>query len=384
LRNLGVQIALALSYTVSPRHTDEYYAQKTRELLPFKPDAIYLKDQGGLLTVDRVRTLLPAILRNANGTPVELHSHCTTGLADLVYLEALHLGVRTLHTAIPPLAQGSSQPSLFTVAKNARLVGFSPRVDESILRSVSQRLAAIAKQEKLPAGAPLEYDYAQYIHQVPGGVISNLKYQLHEMRIAGKLDEVLEESVQVRKDLGYPIMITPLSQYVVTQAAINVATKERYKYAIDEVILFAQGVFGEDSGFMLMDENLKDKLLNLPRAAELAAREKPNVPLRELREKLGGPGLSDEDLVLRYVMKGDQEIEAMRAAGRPKQYLTAELPLLTLIHELKECRQVRYVNLTKGCDTLFLQAQPGTDGERLGVGCETAPTGRTTDLGLGC
>ena len=115
---------------------------------------------------------------------------------------------------------------------------------KSILRSVSERLTAIAKQENLPAGAPLEYDYAQYIHQVPGGVISNLKYQLHEMRIADKLDEVLEESVQVRKDLGYPIMITPLSQYVVTQAAINVATKERYKYAIDEVILFAQGVFG--------------------------------------------------------------------------------------------------------------------------------------------
>ena len=79
---------------ISPRHTDEYYAQKTRELLPFKPDAIYLKDQGGLLTVDRARTLLPVIVQNAGGVPVELHSHCTTGLAPLVYLEALRLGVR--------------------------------------------------------------------------------------------------------------------------------------------------------------------------------------------------------------------------------------------------------------------------------------------------
>jgi len=106
-RGLGVQIVLALSYTVSPRHTDDYYGQKTRDILPFKPDVIYLKDQGGLLTVDRARTLLPVILQNANGVPVELHSHCTTGLADLVYLEALRLGVRTLHTAVPPLAQGS-------------------------------------------------------------------------------------------------------------------------------------------------------------------------------------------------------------------------------------------------------------------------------------
>lgn len=356
-RDLSVQIVLALSYTVSPRHTDEYYAQKTRELLPFKPDIIYLKDQGGLLTVDRARTLLPAIVQNANGIPVELHSHCTTGLANLVYLEALRLGVQTLHTAVPPLAQGSSQPSVFTIARNARLLGYSPQVDEKILQSVSDRLMAIAKQERLPIGAPLEYDHAQYIHQVPGGVISNLRYQLNEMRIADKLDEVLQESVQVRKDLGYPIMITPLSQYVVTQAAINVATKERYKHVIDELILFAQGAFGVDSGYTMMDENLKDKLLNLPRAAELAQRERPNISVKELREKLGGPSLSNEELLLRYVMKGDQEIKFMRAAGRPKQYLTAEAPLVTLLDELKKCKQVRFVSLQRGAETLSLQNQ---------------------------
>ncbi len=355
-RSLGVEIVLALSYTVSPRHTDEYYGKKTRELLPFKPDKIYVKDQGGLLTVDRARTLLPVIIENANGIPVELHSHCTTGLANLVYLEALRLGVRTLHTAVPPLAQGASQPSLFTVANNARLMGFSPQVDEAVLRSVSQRLTEMAKQENLPAGAPLEYDYAQYIHQVPGGVISNLRYQLGEMRIADKLEEVLAESVQVRKDLGYPIMITPLSQYVVTQAAINVATK-RYKHVIDEVILFAQGVFGEDSGFTTMDANLKDKLLSLPRAAELAKRERTNIPIEALRQKLGGPDLSDEELVLRYVMKGDQEIKVMRAAGRPKQYFSAELPMLTLINELNKCKQVRYVNLQRGADSVCLQSR---------------------------
>jgi oxaloacetate decarboxylase alpha subunit len=356
-RRLGVQIVLALSYTVSPRHTDEYYARKTRELLPFTPDAIYVKDQGGLLTVDRLRTLLPAILGSANGIPVELHSHCTTGLADLVYLEGLRLGIRTLHTAVPPLAQGSAQPSVFNVAKNARLMGYSPLIDEKILRSVSERLTAMAKQESLPIGAPLEYDHAQYIHQVPGGVISNLKYQLNEMRIADKLEDVLQESVQVRKDLGYPIMITPLSQYVVTQAAINVATGQRYQHVIDELILFAQGIFGEDSGYMLMDQNLRDKLLSRPRAAELAAREKPDISLQSLREMLGGPGISDEELVLRYVMKGEQEIELMRAAGRPKQYFTGEQPLLKLLDQLKKCRQVRFVSLQRGPDSLVLQSQ---------------------------
>src|SRR3970282_1436974 len=123
-RKMGLQIVLNLSYTISPRHTDEYYAQKTRELLAFKPDSIYLKDQGGLLTLDRLRTLLPVMVRNANGVPVELNSPCAAGMAPLVYREALQLGVHTRHTAVPPLANGSSQPSVFNVAGNARLMGY--------------------------------------------------------------------------------------------------------------------------------------------------------------------------------------------------------------------------------------------------------------------
>ncbi|MDE2166945.1 MAG: pyruvate/oxaloacetate carboxyltransferase [Alphaproteobacteria bacterium] len=356
-RGLGVQVMLALSYTVSPRHTDDYYAQKTRELVAFKPDAIYVKDQGGLLTVDRVRTLLPAMMQNAAGVPIELHSHCTTGLAPLVYLEALQLGIRTLHTAVPPLAQGSSQPSVLNVVRNARLMGFSARVNEGLIEEAARQLTAIARQEELPIGAPLEYDSAQYIHQVPGGVISNLRHQLAEMRMQDQLDEVLEESVRVRKDLGYPIMITPLSQFVVTQAAINIATKERYKHVIDEVILFAQGVYGEDSGYTVMDQNLKDRLLSTQRAAELASRQTSNVTLQDLRTNFGGSDVSDEEFLLRYIMKGDQEIEAMRAAGRPKQYLNSALPLMTLIEELKRHEGVRYLSLQKGRNSLVLRNQ---------------------------
>ena len=354
-RNLGMKIVPALSYTISPRHTDEYYAQKTRDLLPFKPDAIYLKDQGGLLTVDRLRTLLPVIVQNANGIPVEVHSHCTTGLAPLVYLEALRLGANILHTAVPPLADGSSQPSVLNIAANARLLGHATTVDEKSLRGVAERLSAIARQEKLPIGAPLEYDHGQYVHQVPGGVISNLRHQLGEMRLLDRLGEVLEETVQVRKELGYPIMITPHSQFVCTQAAINVATGERYRVVIDEVILFAQGVYGEDSGYTWMDPNLKDKLLGLPRARELAAREYRDVPLRELRQKFGGPGVSDEEFLLRYIMKGSQEIETMRAAGPPRQYYNASLPLVTLLRELSKHKAVRYVHVRRGSDSLRVE-----------------------------
>ncbi len=358
LKNLGLHVAPAISYTISPRHTDEYYADKTREMVAFKPDSLYLKDQGGLLTVDRLRTLLPVIVQNANGIPVELHSHCTTGLAPLVYLEALKLGVNTLHTSIPPLANGSGQPSVFNVIKNARLLGYSPKVDEKILRPVEERLTAIAKQENLPIGAPLEYDYGQYIHQIPGGVISNLRSQLAELRILDRLDGVIEDSVQIRKDLGYPIMITPHSQFMVAQAAINVATGERYKVVIDELILFAQGVYGEDSGYTWMDQNLKDKWLAMPRAkelAELAARQEREIPLKEIRDNLGASGVSDEEFLLRYVMKGEQEIAAMRAAGPPKQYYNASLPLITLLQELGKHKSVRYVHVRRGGDSLAVE-----------------------------
>ena len=355
LRELGMKIAFAISYTISPRHTDEYYAQKTREVLAFKPDAIYLKDQGGLLTVDRLRTLLPVILQNAGGISVELHSHCTTGLAPLLYLEALKLGVAILHTAVPPLADGSSQPSVFNIAANARLLGYVPRIDENELRTAAARLTAIAREERLPIGAPLEYDYGQYIHQVPGGVISNLRHQLAEMGMLERLDEVLEESVRVRKELGYPIMITPHSQFVVSQAAINVATGERYKVVIDEVILFAQGAYSEDSGYTWMDENLKDKLLGLPRARELAMRERREATVAEIRARLGANSVSDEEFLLRYIMKGGQEIEAMRAAGAPRQYSGASLPVVTLLKELGKQKSLRYVHIRRGPDALALE-----------------------------
>jgi oxaloacetate decarboxylase alpha subunit len=289
---------------------------------------------------------------------VELHSHCTTGLAPLVYLEALKLGIGRLHTAVPPLANGPGQPSIFNVAGNARLMGYSPQVDLALLRPASEWLTAIARQENLPIGAPLEYDHGQYIHQVPGGVISNLLHQLKEMRIIGRLDEVLDESVRVRKDLGYPIMVTPHSQFVVTQAAINVVTGERYKHVIDEVILSALGAFGEDSGFAWMDQNLKDKLLGSPRAKELAARQQTrDISLKEIREKLGGSGVSDEEFLMRYLMRGEEEIRAMRAAGPPKQYFNTSMPVLTLIQELGKHRHVRYVQVQRGSDSLVIQNQ---------------------------
>jgi oxaloacetate decarboxylase (Na+ extruding) subunit alpha len=358
LKGLGITCACALSYSISPRHTDESYIEKTKALVALKPDVIYLKDQGGLLTVDRIRTLIPAIVGNAPGIPFELHSHCTTGLAPSVYIEALKLGVTVLHTGVPPLAEGPAQPSVLNVVRNARLLGFTPKVDEPLLQSISSRLAAFAEQDGMPIGNPVPYDCAQYVHQIPGGVISNLKFQLAELRLQHRLREVIDECVIIHRELGYPIMITPYSQFVSTQAALHVATGERYKVVIDEVIRFAQGVYGEDSGFRWMDQNLKDRLVGSARAKELAELDRRPPDLRsieELRAALAGPGVSDEELLMRAIMQGTREIDAMRAAGEPKRYLTSDMPIVTLLDQLNRQPNVRYISIQRGGDSVVLQ-----------------------------
>ncbi|MDE3077478.1 MAG: hypothetical protein KGJ86_18825, partial [Chloroflexota bacterium] len=240
--------------------------------------------------------------------------------------------------------------------------GYSPKVDEKLLHSVSERLTAIAKQDNMPIGEPVKYEYAQYIHQIPGGVISNLQFQLDEIGLGDRLNEVIEECVEIRKELGYPVSITPYSQYIGTQAALNVATGERYKVVIDELIRFAQGRYGEDSGYPWMDQNLRDRFLSLPRAQELAALDQrpiEDLSLPQIREQLGGPGVSDEELMMRAIMGGTKEIAAMRAAGPPRQYYGSGLPLVTLLQELDKHPAIRFVQVQRGNDSIVVQNRNG-------------------------
>src|SRR5262249_56355042 len=117
-RKLGLAPTVTLTSSVSPVHTDEYYAERCRQAVTLKPFRLCLKDPGGLLTPERIRTLVPVILKKAAGIPVELHSHCTTGLGPLVALEAVRLGIRIVNTGVPPLADGSALPSIFNSAHN--------------------------------------------------------------------------------------------------------------------------------------------------------------------------------------------------------------------------------------------------------------------------
>ena len=358
-RDAGLKVSLPLIYSYSPKHSDAYYAQRTQDAARLNPDIIYLKDSGGLLTPERARTVIPAILAQTGGIPLELHSHCTTGLAPICYLEAVKAGCRTLHTAIPPLANGSSQPSILNVIKNLRMLGYEPSVDDEALLPIVNHFTYIAKREALPIGAPLEYDEYQYIHQVPGGVISNLRHQLAQMRMEDRLNNVLEEIVQVKEDLGYPIMVTPFSQFVASQAAINIMTGDRYKQVTDEIITYCLGLWGREASSEVRPD-IKDRILSLPRARELATFEPPQPTIEEVRQKLGGPSVSDDELILRFIIQEEKEIQAMRAAGPPKEYVTSANPLVTIIHELLRKAELGYILVKKGDFSLTLRKHEQT------------------------
>jgi oxaloacetate decarboxylase alpha subunit len=217
---------------------------------------------------------------------------------------------------------------------NARALGHNTLVNELPLRAVAAHFTACAKRENLPIGKTPEYDYAQYVHQIPGGMISNLRHQLRLVGMENKLDQTLEEAAQVRAEFGYPIMVTPLSQFVGSQAAINVIVGERYKQVTDQTIEYAMGIWGKE-GAAFMDPNVKAKILNRPRAKEIAARPHPADSLDDLRRKYGGAGVSDEDVLLRF-FSSKEDVERMRAAGQPRTYNTEGNPLLNLVAELSK------------------------------------------------
>lgn len=351
-REFGLDPLVNLIFSVSPKHTDEYYARKAREAATLEVSRLCLKDPGGLLTPERTRILVPLILHNSKGKHLEFHTHCTTGLGPLCCLEAIKLGVKTVNTALPPLANSSSNPSFFNVASNARALGYVPTVDEKSVQPVSEHLMFIAKQEGFPIGAPVEYDYSQYLHQVPGGMISNLRHQLQLVGLEHRLEETLEEVTRVRAEFGYPIMVTPLSQFVGSQAAINVIVGERYKQVTDSVIQYALGRWGKE-GSSSMDPNVKDKIMSRSRAKELARWEPPEPSIQELRRKLGGRGVSDEDLMLRLILSKD-EIEATHVGGPPKEYHSARQPLVTLIKDLTKRSNFSQIRMQKGRLSLTL------------------------------
>ncbi|MFC1494469.1 pyruvate carboxylase subunit B [Thermodesulfobacteriota bacterium] len=304
-RGLGVEIVTSLMYSTSPVHTSEHWARKTKLIAETKDlvDRIMIEDASGLITPEGTRELIKTVTRNCDGIPIEFHSHCNSGMATQCYLEAIQEGVTTVHTAVAPLANGTSLPAAETILKNIKYLGFESDLNEDALTAVSDHFRQVAEKENLPTGGLVEYDLYHFEHQVPGGMISNLKRQLQEVGMEDRLDEILEETIQVRRELGYPVMATPFSQIVGVQAMENVVSGKRYEKIPDEVIKYALGLYGKLNA--PVDEKVMERINQLPQTDNF--REwKPEgyyKSIEELRDEIG-PGLDDEDFLLTILIPG--------------------------------------------------------------------------------
>jgi oxaloacetate decarboxylase alpha subunit len=308
----GVHTVGALAYSHSPVHTDGLYVKLAKGLIEkTNIDAVLIKDSGGLLTLDRIRTLVPAVKAVIGDVPLDLHSHNTTGYAALVYLEAARLGVNRLHTSIAPLANGTAQPSTQSVVRNLREMGFTVDLDMDLVDEVSDHFTRVAAEEGKPVGVPLEYDAFHYAHQVPGGMISNFKASLEEAGVAHKLDEVLRECARVREDLGWPKLITPFAQLVGIQAMLNVMSGERYRHVPDGVKRYALGYWGKLLAPVQPD--VLDKIVENGTKDIALEPEPPEPGLPALRRRF--PDADDDELLLRTLLPGSHVDEML--ARRP-------------------------------------------------------------------
>ena len=347
----GMKVNAMMVYSLSPVHSDAYYVERTRELVAMRADFIAIKDPTGLLTPERAMTLFPAVVAAAGTTPLQLHTHCQSGLAPLVHEVAMQAGFRYGHTAAEPLANGASLAAAEDVDDRARRNGFSTGIDRAALAEVSGYFACLAERENKPRGQVAAYDPALYEHQVPGGMISNLRSQLAGMKMEQRLPEILEETARVRQDLGYPILVSPFAQYIVTQAVLNVVQGERYKTIPDEVRKYAAGSYGRlaatPSAEFLNRANLKSGEFTTARAG---AAIEPALP--KLRQKLGA-GVSDEDLLLAAFYEPSLLDRIQKA---PPAYRFDTNPLLELVRFVESRRDVRHARIRFGGTEISLSA----------------------------
>jgi oxaloacetate decarboxylase alpha subunit len=338
------EVVIGLTYSISDVHTHAYYAERAAALAGCADmDRLYLKDPGGLLTSAAVRDLAPHFLQAAGGRTVELHSHCTIGLAPLVYVEGLRAGFQVLHTAVAPLARGTSNPAAETTLRDLDAEGCSHALDVTALAEVSGYFRTLARDKGLPVGTPQEFDATYYHHQLAGGMVSTTRRMLEELGRPELFGAVLEEVGRVRAEMGYPIIVTPVSQLVATQAARNVIDGERWANVSDETIRYFLGHYGEPAAPVSPD--VADRVLARPRTEDLRGLEP--LHLEGARERFGRR-ISDEELLLRLTMPAEQ-VDAI-GAGPAAPARAGRHPVVTLLHELAKRPSVTALRVQKGDD----------------------------------
>ncbi|HUN72975.1 MAG TPA: hypothetical protein VMU40_00545 [Steroidobacteraceae bacterium] len=340
----GEFVIAALVFTLSPIHDDAHYAERARKLAASPDiDALYIKDPGGLLSPQRAAKLIPAIRAQIGSKPLELHSHCTIGLAEHTYMDAPAYGVSAVQCASGAAADGNSNPSAERIIANLRALGHTVSLDGDAMQEVADYFTHLAEAEDLPAGKPQGFDAAYLHHQLPGGTIGTMRRHLAEARLSQLEGAVIEELGRVREELGWPIVMTPFAQMVITQAVMNVTGRGRYTVIPDEVIRYAIGRFGKPN--VPIAPEVMNRIEALPRTRELRA-EAPMAPVAQLRERLG-PKLSDEELLLRATMPAGQVDAMLKAGPAARHYDPAAKPLISLVRALTARKDLTEVCIEK-------------------------------------
>ena len=301
VKKTGKEAQMTICYTISDAHTIDYYKELAAKLQEMGADSICVKDMAGILTPARGIELVRA-LKEVITVPIVVHTHCTSGIAQLTYQAVIEAGADRIDTALSPLSEGTSQPPTESLAIALRELGYDISVDLAKLEPIADHFRVI-KDKYIKDGTlnpkMLTPDPRALLYQVPGGMLSNMYSQLTQAGATDKYEEVLKEVPKVRADLGYPPLVTPMSQMVGTQATMNVLTGKRYKVVSNEVKAYLLGSYGQSP--VPIQESVRRSIIGDQEV--ITDRPANHLPpeFETLKAELGDLARSDED-VLTYAL----------------------------------------------------------------------------------
>ncbi|TVT10437.1 oxaloacetate decarboxylase subunit alpha [Enterococcus durans] len=297
-KEAGGHCQAAISYTTSPIHTVDYFVQLAKEMADTGADSICIKDMAGVLTPHTGFELVSRIKETID-LPLEVHTHATSGIAEMTYLKVAEAGADIIDTVISSFAGGTSQPATESVAMTLAEMGFDTGLDMDKVAQIAEHFNPVRdrfREEGLLNPKVKDIEPKTLIYQVPGGMLSNLLSQLTEQGLQDKYEDVLAEVPKVRADLGYPPLVTPLSQMVGTQALMNVISGERYKLVPSEIKDYVRGLYGKAP--VPISEEIKELIIGQEavvtvRPADLIASQLP-----EFRKEIAEYAKTEEDVLM--------------------------------------------------------------------------------------
>ncbi len=291
----------AISFTTSPVHTLEKYVQTVKEMKEMGCSTICIKDMAGVMTPKEAKDLIGAIKNAVPDMPVILHTHCTTGMAYMTIFQAIEAGCDIIDTATSCFSGGTSQPATETIYDALTELGYETGLDRSVLKKVNDHFKPI-RDEYLKSGLlkpkALVTDTDALTYKVPGGMLSNMMANLEDMHALDRMDEALLEIPRVREDMGYPPLVTPLSQMVGNQAVTNVLVGERYKNISKEIKAYIRGEYGKAPGEI--NPELLKKVLGDEKPITCRFADTLEPAFEKAKAEIGDKAKSDED-VLSYI-----------------------------------------------------------------------------------